>query len=172
MKAKEEALTLVEEERRSKEEAEANNKRKLEALRLKIEIDFQRHKDDLLRLEQELSHLKQSTQSAELHQQSNTLRTGACEGTKAQREKKIAKLFQLQELEKVVNVSEKEDNSENSERICIICKKDEVSIVLLPCAHQVMCASCSGEYRRNGKTACPCCRVSIQQMIRVFGATS
>ncbi|KAK7263319.1 hypothetical protein RJT34_30907 [Clitoria ternatea] len=166
LKVKEEALALVDEERRSKEAAESNNKRKLEALRLKIEIDFQRHKDDLLRLEQELSRLKASAQSAELHQQSNASPTSDSEGAKPQRET-IARL--LQELDNLEDFSEKEVNSN---RECIICMKDEVSIVFLPCAHQVMCASCSDEYGRKGKAACPCCRVQIQQRIRVFGASS
>ncbi|XP_027346762.1 MND1-interacting protein 1 [Abrus precatorius] len=166
LKAKEEALALVEEERRSKEAAESNNKRKLEALRLKIEIDFQRHKDDLLRLEQELSRLKASAQSAELHHQSNTSPISDLEGAKPKRET-IARL--LQELDNLEDFSEKEVNRH---RECIICMKDEVSIVFLPCAHQVMCASCSDEYGRKGKAVCPCCRVQIQQRIRVFGASS
>lgn len=166
MKAKEEALTLVEEERRAKEAAESNNKRKLEALRLKIEIDFQRHKDDLQRLEQELSRLKASAQSAELNHQSNTSPISDSEGAKPQRET-IAKL--LLELDNLEDFSEKEVSSN---RECIICMKDEVSVVFLPCAHQVMCASCSDEYGKKGKAACPCCRVQIQQRIRVFGASS
>ncbi|KAG5057657.1 hypothetical protein AAZX31_05G104400 [Glycine max] len=166
LKAKEEALALVEEERHSKEAAESNNKRKLETLRLKIEIDFQRHKDDLLRLEQELSRLKASAQSAELHNQSSTSPTSDSEGAKPQRET-IARL--LQELDNLEDLSEKEVNSN---RECIVCMKDEVSIVFLPCAHQVMCASCSDEYGRKGKAICPCCRVQIQQRIRVFGASS
>uniref|UniRef100_A0A0R0FP12 RING-type domain-containing protein n=1 Tax=Glycine max TaxID=3847 RepID=A0A0R0FP12_SOYBN len=166
LKAKEEALALVEEERHCKEAAESNNKRKLEALRLKIEIDFQRHKDDLLRLEQELSRLKASAQSAELHNQSSTSPTSDCKGAKPQRET-IARL--LQELDNLEDFSEKEINSN---RECIVCMKDEVSIVFLPCAHQVMCASCSDEYGRKGKATCPCCRVQIQQRIRVFGASS
>ncbi|MED6106923.1 hypothetical protein PIB30_009223 [Stylosanthes scabra] len=168
VKAKEEALALIEEERHSKEAAESNNKRKLEALRLKIEIDFQRHKDDLLRLEQELSRLKASAQSAELHHQSNAASPvgGESEGTMPQRDT-IAKL--LQELDNLEDYSEKEVNGN---RECIICMKDEVSIVFLPCAHQVMCAGCGDEYGRKGKAACPCCRVPIQQRIRVFGASS
>lgn len=167
MKAKEEALGLVEEERRSKEAVEATNKRKLEALRLKIEIDFQRHKDDLLRLEQELSRLKASAQSADqFHHQSNTSPASESDGAKPQRET-IAKL--LQELDKLEDISDKEVNCD---RECIICMKDEVSVVFLPCAHQVVCANCSDEFGRKGKAACPSCQVPIEQRIRVFGASS
>ncbi|MED6167702.1 hypothetical protein PIB30_005327 [Stylosanthes scabra] len=165
MKAKEEALLLIEEERRSKEAAEADKKRDLKALRLKIEIDFQRHKDDLLRLEQELSSLKVSGRSADRHPKSKALWTGDSEVAKPQREtitKLLKELDNLEDLEKEVNGG----------RECIICKEEEVSIVFLPCAHQIMCACCSQEYGRKGKATCPCCRVPIEQRIRVFGAGS
>lgn len=164
--AKEQALSKVEQERASKEAAEADNKRKLEALRLKIEIDFQRHKDDLQRLEQEFSRLKSSAGSTELNHQSNALPSGKSERTKPQGET-IAKL--LHELDKLEVSSEK---GAGCDRECMICMKDEVSIVFLPCAHQVICASCSDNYGKKGKATCPCCRVPIEQRIRVFGATS
>ncbi|WJX94920.1 hypothetical protein P8452_76294 [Trifolium repens] len=166
LKGQEDALALVEEERRAKEAAESNNKRGFEALRLKIDIDFQRHKDDLSRLEHDLSRLKASVQSAVLHHQSNTTPISDFEGTKPQRET-IAKL--LLELDNLEDLSESEVSNN---RECIICMKDEVSIVFLPCAHQVMCAKCSDEYGKKGKVACPRCRVQIQQRIRVFGACS
>lgn len=166
VKAKELALTQVEEERRCKEAAEASNKRKLETLRLKIEIDFQRHKDDLQRLEQELANLKASTQFTELHHPSSTLSTGNFEGEKPQGET-IARL--LRELDNLEDSSEKEVNSD---RECIICMKDEVSIVFLPCAHQVLCASCSDDFGKKGRASCPCCRVPIEQRIHVYGASS
>ncbi|XVF11012.1 hypothetical protein REPUB_Repub07fG0232800 [Reevesia pubescens] len=166
LKAKELGLAQVEEERRSKEAAEANNKRKLEALRLKIEIDFQRHKDDHQRLEQELSRLKLSAQSTELNHQSDNLPSGKSEGARPQGET-IARL--LHELDKLEDSSEKEVNCD---RECMLCSKDEVSIVFLPCAHQVLCANCNDGYGKKGKATCPCCRVPIEQRIRVFGATS
>ncbi|CAK7356169.1 unnamed protein product [Dovyalis caffra] len=166
MNAKEQALGLVEEERCSKEAAEAENKRKLEALRLKIEIDFQRHKDDLQRLEQEFSRLKSAAESTELNPQSNAFPSGKSARTKPQGET-IARM--LHELDKLENSSEK---GANCDRECMICMKDEVSIVFLPCAHQVICASCSDSYRKKGKATCPCCRVPIEQRIRVFGASS
>ncbi|KAI5327658.1 hypothetical protein L3X38_027054 [Prunus dulcis] len=166
LKAKEEALAQVEEERRAKEAAEASNKRKLEALRLKIEIDFQRHKDDLQRLEQELSRLKISAQSTELLHPSNALPKAISEGAKPQGET-IAKL--LRELDNLENSSEKEVSCD---RECIICMKDEVSVVFLPCAHQVLCANCNDDYGKKGKATCPCCRSPIEHRIRVFGASS
>ncbi|KAK7309103.1 hypothetical protein RJT34_05582 [Clitoria ternatea] len=151
LKAKEEALRLIEQERRSKEAAKTNNKRNLKALHLKIEIDFQRRKDDLLRLEQEISRLKAAAQSKDAGPQRET----------------IAKL--LEELDNVNDFSEIEVNGN---RECIVCREDDVSVIFLPCAHQIMCAGCGEEYGRKGKVVCPCCRVSIEQRIHVFGASS
>jgi hypothetical protein len=164
--AKELALAQVGEERRSKETAEASNKRKLEALRLKIEIDFQRHKDDLQRLEQELSRLKASAQSTELHHPSNMVYTADNEGAKP-REETIAKL-----LHELYGLEDSSENEANCDRECLLCRKDEVSVVFLPCSHQVLCANCSDNYGKKGKATCPCCRVPIEQRIRVYGASS
>ncbi|KAK4349612.1 hypothetical protein RND71_032367 [Anisodus tanguticus] len=161
-KAKEEASALVEDERRLKEAAEANNKRKLEVLRLKIEIDFQRHMDDLQRLEQDLSRLRAST---ELQNQSANLVTGNNNGEQPHKGD-IARM--LRELDRFEDSSEKD----NSDRECLICMKDEVSVVFLPCAHQVVCANCNDNCGKKGRAKCPCCRVPIEQRIRVFGATS
>ncbi|KAF8107020.1 hypothetical protein N665_0128s0002 [Sinapis alba] len=166
-KAKEQALAQVEEEQRSKEAAEAHNKRKLETLRLKIELDFQRHKDDHQRLEQELSRLK----AASSYTDSSHLPNNVWKPEKSQGEN-IAKL--LEELDKLEGSYESEANND---RECIICMKDEVSVVFLPCAHQVVCGSCSDSFfssNNNGgnKVTCPCCRALVQQRIRIFGATS
>ncbi|XP_010461075.1 PREDICTED: MND1-interacting protein 1 isoform X2 [Camelina sativa] len=165
-KAKETAVAQMEEEQRSKEAAEGHNKRKLETLRLKIELDFQRHKDDHQRLEQELSRLRASSDTDSSHLSNNVWKPEKSQG------ENIAKL--LEELDKLEGTNE---NEANYDRECIICMKDEVSVVFLPCAHQVVCGSCSDSFFANNnnggrKVTCPCCRSLIQQRIRIFGATS
>ncbi|CAH9144454.1 unnamed protein product [Cuscuta epithymum] len=157
-KAKDEAIAQVEEERRLKEASEATNKRKLEALRLKLEIDFERQKDDLQRLEQELSRLKLSTADKHINNHDSV---NSSPGD-------IASL--LQELNNF-DAQEKEEGSK-SDRECILCLKDEVSVVFLPCAHQVLCSTCNENYGKKGRAICPSCRVPIEQRIRVFGASS
>uniref|UniRef100_A0A7N0UXT6 RING-type domain-containing protein n=1 Tax=Kalanchoe fedtschenkoi TaxID=63787 RepID=A0A7N0UXT6_KALFE len=160
IKAKEQALAQVEELRRTKDATEAEYKRRHEALRLKIEIDFQRHKDDLQRLEQELSRLKLSAYPVSSPSTKNSDSNKPHEDTCAR---------MLNELDLMDDSSETE---EYMNRECVICKKDEVSVVFLPCAHQVICASCNETYGRKGRATCPCCRTSIEQRICVFGASS
>ncbi|XP_071701775.1 MND1-interacting protein 1-like [Rutidosis leptorrhynchoides] len=162
-KAKELALANVEEERRLKEATEANNKRKQEALRSKIELDFQRHKDDLQRLEQELSRLKTSTNNLDNNQSTNRSTSQVPNGGS------------LPTIARLLNELDDLDETEGGvDRECIICLKYEVSVVFLPCAHQVICASCNDEYGTGtrGRATCPVCRVVIEQRIRVFGASS
>ncbi|XP_051151536.1 MND1-interacting protein 1-like [Andrographis paniculata] len=164
-KNKEQALAQLEEEQRLKEASEVNNKRRLEAVRLKIEINFQRHKDDLQRLEQEYARLKESAQ-AQAENQSDQVWTANANGIPQQGES-IARL--LHELDQLENSQEKKVSSD---RDCILCRKDEVSVVFLPCTHQVICANCNDNYGKKGKAACPYCRVPIEQRIRVYGASS
>ncbi|KAL3635533.1 hypothetical protein CASFOL_020080 [Castilleja foliolosa] len=163
-KAKESVLTQLEDERRLKETSEANNKRKLEALRLKIEINFQRHKDDLQRLEQEYSRLKDSAQSADVENQSNDSWTENRFGVQKPQGETIARL--LHELE------DSQEKNVSCDRECMLCTKDEVSVVFLPCTHEVICANCNEWYGKRGKATCPYCRVPIEQRIRVYGASS
>lgn len=164
-KAKEQAMAQVEEERRLKEATEANNKRKLEALRLKVEIDFQRQRDDLLRLEQELSRLKSSSEQASDTRNNSHQNSVTTPGD-------IARM--LQELDSFERSSSAPQGKEGGgcDRECVLCSKDEVSVVFLPCAHQVLCASCNESYGKKGRATCPSCRVPIEQRIRVFGASS
>ncbi|XP_047325679.1 MND1-interacting protein 1-like [Impatiens glandulifera] len=170
VKAKEYAEVKVEEERRLKEETEASNKRKLESLRLKIEIDFHRHKDDIQRLEQELCNLKASSNNNNnaaaatyLQNNNSNIKSNKGEGGKKMtQEESIAKM--LNDLdEEVVAIDRK----------CLICTKEEVSVVFLPCAHQVLCSRCNDDHgKKKGKTTCPCCRAPIEQRIRVYGTSS
>lgn len=163
VKEKEIAMARVEEERHAKESSEGNSKRKLETLRLRIEIDFQRQKDDLRRLEQELARLKTTAQSTNGHDPSDAITARSPEAASHQGEAIARLLHEACETE----------NESGFERECMICVKEEVSVVFLPCAHQVMCANCGENYGKRGRKAtCPCCRVPIEQRIRVFGVTS
>ncbi|KAL5980553.1 hypothetical protein ACLOJK_028461 [Asimina triloba] len=163
-KAKVRAIAQLEEERRAKEAAETDVKRRQEALHRKVEIDFQRHKDDIQRLEEELARLKASTDSTQLDCPSNNNSSkGDLEGSHVTTAKMLSDLQRLQE---------KSQKEANQGRECIICSKDEVSVVFLPCAHQVLCAGCNEEHKKDEKSGCPCCGVEIEQRIHVYGATS
>ncbi|KAJ8555115.1 hypothetical protein K7X08_012611 [Anisodus acutangulus] len=116
---------------------------------LRIDIDFQWHKDDLQRLEQDLFRLKAFAETTELP------------------EGDVARM--LHDFDRLEDSSEKDVRGDSE---CLICMKNEVSVVFLPCAHQVLCANCNNNYGKKGRAICPCCQVPIEQRIRVFGSTS
>ncbi|KAK1356536.1 MND1-interacting protein 1 [Heracleum sosnowskyi] len=116
-KAKESSLAQLEEERRLLKATESANKRKHASLNLKIETDVQHHKDELERLELELSRLKVSSE-ARANPEEIVINGGSTD------ERMSGEL------------NNQEDSS--SDRNCFICVRKEVSVVLLPCAHQAL----------------------------------
>jgi hypothetical protein len=57
-------------------------------------------------------------------------------------------------------------------RDCVICKREEACVILLQCAHQVLCVGCSKQHEEKGAVRCPSCNAKIEERIRVFGASS
>ncbi|CDP20638.1 unnamed protein product [Coffea canephora] len=53
------------------------------------------------------------------------------------------------------------------ERECVMCLTEEMSVVFLPCSHQVLCAECNVLHEKQGMKDCPSCRTAIQQRIPV-----
>lgn len=156
-KSREKSLSLLEEERRAKEGAESSCKRRQEGLRHKIEVDFQRYKDDIHRLEEELSRLREAATSA------RPVQPGDANAPKPLVESNTKNLL-FPEARVVPRNS--------NHRICWLCREEEVSVVFLPCAHQILCNGCNLVHRENGNHACQACRKHIEDRIHVFGASS
>ncbi|KAJ0093724.1 hypothetical protein Patl1_25514 [Pistacia atlantica] len=58
------------------------------------------------------------------------------------------------------------------ERECVMCLSEEMSVVFLPCAHQVVCTTCNELHEKQGMKDCPSCRSPIQRRIPVRYARS
>ncbi|XP_066393841.1 putative E3 ubiquitin-protein ligase RF4 [Miscanthus floridulus] len=56
-------------------------------------------------------------------------------------------------------------DSVQREQECAMCLEEEVSVVFLPCGHQVVCAGCNQRHRDGGMTECPSCRSPIKRRI-------
>lgn len=54
------------------------------------------------------------------------------------------------------------------ERECVMCMTDEISVVFLPCCHQVLCSKCNDLHEKQGMKDCPSCRTGIQKRISVI----
>ncbi|XP_050363986.1 putative E3 ubiquitin-protein ligase RF298 isoform X2 [Argentina anserina] len=53
------------------------------------------------------------------------------------------------------------------DRECVMCLSEEMSVVFLPCAHQVVCEKCNELHLKQGMKDCPSCRAVIQRRIKV-----
>ena len=58
------------------------------------------------------------------------------------------------------------------ERECVMCLSEEMSVVFIPCSHQVLCETCNELHEKRGMKDCPSCRTPIQRRIEVRFANS
>ncbi|PUZ70516.1 hypothetical protein GQ55_2G238100 [Panicum hallii var. hallii] len=167
-RAKEENVTLLEEERRKKEAAKADSDRRLEELRRKKEVESQCYKDDLRRLQDELNRLQKSTGTNQPAVPSTNP-----PGTTNRSTARAPKQQPIQRSPAASNRPPLQPAQKQSRRRdCVVCKKEEACVILLQCAHQVLCVGCNKLHEDKGVVRCPCCSAKIEDRIRVFGASS
>ncbi|WMV47517.1 hypothetical protein MTR67_040902 [Solanum verrucosum] len=60
-----------------------------------------------------------------------------------------------------------DSNVVKMERECVMCMNEQISVVFLPCAHQVLCEDCNVLHQKKGMDECPSCRTPIKERISV-----
>nr|KYP72784.1 MND1-interacting protein 1 [Cajanus cajan] len=139
-KAKEELLLQASSIRKEREQIEESAKSKEDMIKLKAEENLQRYRDDIQKLEKEIAQLRQKTDSSKIA----ALRRGI-DGSYMHVKRGGVK----------------------RERECVMCLSEEMSVVFLPCAHQVVCTTCNELHEKQGMQDCPSCRSPIQKRISV-----
>jgi len=84
--------------------------------------------------------------------------------------KSLAELNSLEEqvkrsLDRIVKAKELASSNLEEERVCVICRENSKSVLLLPCRHLCACKSCG---HLDVLTQCPLCREPITERINVF----
>ncbi|XP_073133312.1 putative E3 ubiquitin-protein ligase RF298 [Henckelia pumila] len=157
--------------RKEREYTEASAKAKEEAMKSKADTNLQKCKDDIDRLEKEISQLKVKLDSSKIA----ALRRGI-DGTYASKLTDSQNTLACKEsavsyVPRVIAASYFEDFTGNGnvkrERECVMCLSEEMSVVFLPCAHQVVCMTCNELHEKQGMKDCPSCRSQIQQRVCV-----
>ncbi|KAM7277796.1 hypothetical protein ACFE04_004930 [Oxalis oulophora] len=149
--------------RKERENIEASTKSKENTIQSKAEINLQCYKDDIEKLEKEISQLRLKTDSSKIA----ALRRGI-DGSYA------GKLTDNKEFS-TLSISGMLTDLKNCqitggvkrERECVMCLSEEMSVVFLPCAHQVVCLACNEQHEKQGMKDCPSCRSPIQRRIPV-----
>ncbi|KAL3516737.1 hypothetical protein ACH5RR_023639 [Cinchona calisaya] len=134
LEEKEQARILVVEEKTLTRIARENASTRLSSLQQELEMEHKLVMDRKARLMQQLSDLKLSS--------AHLLDYGISEGESSQN-------F----IEKIPD-----------HRRCTICCQKEVSILFIPCAHQVVCFDCC----RSMGDSCPSCQVQIAKKYVVY----
>lgn len=163
-KSKDDAVLLADAEKWEKEQLEVVAKRREETWCQKADADFQRHKDDIKRLEGELEQLKKTTEACTAEFSSggllHSVDTNGLQVLKDTKSRLLRELVELQDSRGDIR----------RDRECVMCMSEESSVVFLPCAHQIVCVKCNDLHQKRGMRDCPSCRTVIQRRIHVFGA--
>ncbi|KAK6930072.1 hypothetical protein RJ641_004166 [Dillenia turbinata] len=172
-KATEELLVQASSLKKEREQIGASGKSKEDMIKLKAENNLQKYKDDIKKLELEISQLRLKADSSKIA----ALKRGI-DGSYAS--KLGNKSFPATKDSGTPYISEMArdflDNSNQGgvkrERECVMCLSEEMSVVFLPCNHQVVCTTCNELHEKQGMKDCPSCRSPIQQRICVRYARS
>lgn len=160
--------------RKERKQIEVSTKSKEDMVKLKAENNLQKYKDDIQKLEKEISQLRLKTDSPKIA----ALRRGI-DGSYASKLTDV-KSGQDHKQSRVPYTSEAvaefhvypESGGVKRERECVMCLSEEMSVVFLPCAHQVVCITCNELHEKQGMKDCPSCRSPIQRRISVRYARS
>lgn len=70
----------------------------------------------------------------------------------------------LGEQAEITKYSQQEyERLQNEKVLCRVCFGSEISVVLLPCRHRILCSTCSEKCKK-----CPICRVAIEERLPVY----
>ncbi|KAG2727328.1 hypothetical protein I3760_01G152500 [Carya illinoinensis] len=171
-KAKEELLMQTSSIRKEREEIEASAKSKENMIKSKAEKNLQKYKDDIHKLEKEISQLRLKTDSSKIAALKRGIDGGANRFMDLKNSPDRKESWSPYIAEIVGDFQDYSGTGVKRERECVMCLSEEMSVVFLPCAHQVVCTTCNELHEKRGMKDCPSCRSPIQRRISVRYAHS
>ncbi|KAJ0245200.1 putative E3 ubiquitin-protein ligase RF4 [Hirschfeldia incana] len=136
--------------KKERKKLEALGKAEEERIKAKAEADVKYYIDNIKRLERDITELKLKSEYSRIV----ALKKGGGGGNESKPRKRenhgggggVAKV--------------------KRERECVMCLSEEMSVIFLPCAHQVLCFKCNELHVKEGMMDCPSCRGTIQRRIQ------
>uniref|UniRef100_A0A1J3DBJ6 Putative E3 ubiquitin-protein ligase RF4 n=1 Tax=Noccaea caerulescens TaxID=107243 RepID=A0A1J3DBJ6_NOCCA len=129
--------------KKERKEVEALGKAEEERIKAKAETDVKYYTENNKRLEREIAELKLKSEYSRIV----ALKKGGNDSKATKREN-----FGMTKVKR--------------ERECVMCLSEEMSVIFLPCAHQVLCLKCNQLHEKEGMMDCPSCRGTIQRRIQ------
>lgn len=156
--------------RKEKELIKAQAKEEEENVNQRAERDLQKYREDIKSLEKQLSEIRlkaESSKIAELRRSvDGSYGPSRTNGKKAQDMQK-SHTPKAPKSKRLSAFPELETGGLKQDRECVMCLSEEKSVVFLPCAHQVVCATCNKLHEKQGMKDCPSCRTPIEKRITV-----
>ncbi|XP_057486143.1 LOW QUALITY PROTEIN: putative E3 ubiquitin-protein ligase RF298 [Actinidia eriantha] len=173
-KVKEELLTQASSIRKEREQIEVSSKSKEGTIKSKAESSLQKYKDDIQKLEKEVSQLRLRTDSSKIAALKRGINDSYASRLTEIKNSPAPKESQTPYVSRIVAKSPEYPGTGGvkRERECVMCLSEEMSVVFLPCAHQVVCPTCNDLHHKQGMKECPSCRSLIQRRICVRYAHS
>ncbi|KAJ1435732.1 Zinc finger, RING-type [Sesbania bispinosa] len=163
--AKEKVLAQAASIRKEREQLEARAKSEEDMIRKKAASDLQEYVEDIAKLEKELVELKLNFDSEKIA----ALRSCIDESNDSLSRTSKSTPPSLKGNKAPETVASFQDKSApgdlKREQECVMCLSEEISVVFLPCAHQVVCPECNELHEKQGMKDCPSCRTPIQRRI-------
>ncbi|XP_024986937.1 putative E3 ubiquitin-protein ligase RF298 [Cynara cardunculus var. scolymus] len=167
-KAKEDLVSQAVLFRIGRQEGEVLAKSREDLTRLKADKNLKRYKDDIEKLKKEISLLRLKADSSKIA----ALRRGI-DGSYASKLSDIkTSIFPQETPTPYILETVTSNGGVKRERECVMCLSEEMAVVFLPCAHQVVCTKCNELHEKQGMKDCPSCRGTIQRRISVRYAHS
>ncbi|XP_062022893.1 putative E3 ubiquitin-protein ligase RF298 isoform X1 [Rosa rugosa] len=166
---KETILAQADSMRNEREQREALTQVEEAKIKHKAEDDMQKYVEEIKLLESKLSELQTKSDSSRIAalRRDAAGSFGACLSDR--KNVKPTKGSQSSTSFKKLTNSRDHLGTESlrQDRECVMCLSEEMSVVFLPCAHQVVCAKCNELHLKQGMKDCPSCRALIQRRIKV-----
>lgn len=134
--------------KKERKELEALGKAEEERIKAKAEADVKYYVENIKRLERDITELKLKSEYSRIV----ALKKGGGGNESKPR--------------KVENHGGGGVAKIKRERECVMCLSEEMSVIFLPCAHQVLCLKCNELHEKEGMMDCPSCRGTIQRRIQ------
>ena len=141
--------TTIREERESLE-ALANAEE--EKIRQKAKEKLQKYKEEIQKMEAQISVLRTASESSKIAELRRSIGGSSVPASEGYHNRDVLK--------------GSEAGSVRRERECVVCLTNEISVVFLPCVHQIVCAECNEQYGSEMED-CPACRKRIDRRISV-----
>lgn len=153
--------------RKEREQIEARIKLEEDKIRKKAASDLQDYVEHIAKLENELVELKLKSDSEKIAALRRCIDGRNSSFSRTRKSTPMVKGNKKSEISQtpVSCQDQLEDSSVRRERECVMCLSEEMSVVFLPCAHQVVCPDCNELHEKQGMKECPSCRAPIQHRV-------